>query len=360
MFVVVVVVFQRVMRNISKRYLNYQRRGEAAEGVSEDDLNEIKQDISSFRYEMLEILKDKGPKKGSVIDKSDGARKGSSLSSVSTPSFAESVNGAKPLERVPSYLMRKGRKGKKSLQYQDSTQHKPIKKAPIQDDDMSLPEFLKVRNVKNVVTAVNEMQKQSMRRRMSSTGTELARSFWSSHFKQGTIAEEKDDAAEEGKTTEDIELNEVEKEKEMGDSAMASSPDDSPTTPGRAAAKREHGDRKTNREGKEETNSANSSDNSGETSGIVSNNNSFQSQDSVDEGVDQEVDTDSLDQDVFAEETVAPTPTFFRELDPSKLPEPRDWKAKRNSFPWVTLKDSGHEGDAQETNRYVYNGVKET
>ena len=38
-----------------------QREGQS-EGVTEDDLNEIKQDISSFRYELLEILRNNGMK----------------------------------------------------------------------------------------------------------------------------------------------------------------------------------------------------------------------------------------------------------------------------------------------------------
>ena len=38
-----------------------QRRSDS-EGVTEDDLNEIKQDISSFRYELLEILRNNGMK----------------------------------------------------------------------------------------------------------------------------------------------------------------------------------------------------------------------------------------------------------------------------------------------------------
>ena len=39
-----------MIRNLIKRYLKYKGRGERSEGVSEDDLNEIKQDISAFRY----------------------------------------------------------------------------------------------------------------------------------------------------------------------------------------------------------------------------------------------------------------------------------------------------------------------
>ena len=37
-------------------------RGEKTEGVTEDDLNEIKQDISSFRYDLLDILRNNGMK----------------------------------------------------------------------------------------------------------------------------------------------------------------------------------------------------------------------------------------------------------------------------------------------------------
>ena len=39
-----------------------RQRSNQTEGVTEDDLNEIKQDISSFRYELLEILRNNGMK----------------------------------------------------------------------------------------------------------------------------------------------------------------------------------------------------------------------------------------------------------------------------------------------------------
>lgn len=49
------------MRNLIKRYVAHiQRQKQQAEGVSEDDVNEIKQDISAFRYELLEILRNAG------------------------------------------------------------------------------------------------------------------------------------------------------------------------------------------------------------------------------------------------------------------------------------------------------------
>lgn len=52
--------YQAVVRNLVKRYVTNMQRNQQAEGVSEDDVNEIKQDISSFRYELLEILKNGG------------------------------------------------------------------------------------------------------------------------------------------------------------------------------------------------------------------------------------------------------------------------------------------------------------
>ncbi|VDN24436.1 unnamed protein product [Cylicostephanus goldi] len=50
-----------VTRNLVKRYIaQMQRTKQQNEGVSEDDVNEIKQDISAFRYELLGILRAAG------------------------------------------------------------------------------------------------------------------------------------------------------------------------------------------------------------------------------------------------------------------------------------------------------------
>ncbi|VDK46077.1 unnamed protein product [Anisakis simplex] len=50
-----------VMRNLIKRYIaQMQRCKQQREGVNEDDVNEIKQDISAFRYELLGILRSAG------------------------------------------------------------------------------------------------------------------------------------------------------------------------------------------------------------------------------------------------------------------------------------------------------------
>ncbi|MFH4980508.1 hypothetical protein AB6A40_007217 [Gnathostoma spinigerum] len=53
--------YRFVTRNLVKRYIaQMQRCKQRSEGVSEDDVNEIKQDISAFRYELLGILRSAG------------------------------------------------------------------------------------------------------------------------------------------------------------------------------------------------------------------------------------------------------------------------------------------------------------
>ena len=56
--------YQQTMRDLVKRYIMTRQRENQSEGVTEDDLNEIKQDISSFRYELLAILRENGMKLG--------------------------------------------------------------------------------------------------------------------------------------------------------------------------------------------------------------------------------------------------------------------------------------------------------
>ncbi|KAH8024947.1 hypothetical protein HPB51_002361 [Rhipicephalus microplus] len=46
-----------IMRNLVRRYITSEQRKADNQGVTEDDVNEIKQEISSFRYELLEVLK---------------------------------------------------------------------------------------------------------------------------------------------------------------------------------------------------------------------------------------------------------------------------------------------------------------
>ncbi|XP_041357124.1 short transient receptor potential channel 4-like [Gigantopelta aegis] len=55
--------YQVVMRDLVKRYImQKQRSPDHGDGVTEDDINELKQDISSFRFELLEILRSNGMK----------------------------------------------------------------------------------------------------------------------------------------------------------------------------------------------------------------------------------------------------------------------------------------------------------
>ncbi|PAA62583.1 hypothetical protein BOX15_Mlig005824g1 [Macrostomum lignano] len=54
--------YQTVMRDLVKRYLMVRQRLDERQGVTEDDLNEIKGDISAFRFELLEILRTNGMK----------------------------------------------------------------------------------------------------------------------------------------------------------------------------------------------------------------------------------------------------------------------------------------------------------
>ncbi|XP_022708485.1 transient receptor potential-gamma protein-like [Varroa jacobsoni] len=52
--------YQSIMRNLVRRYVTSEQRRADNQGVTEDDVNEIKQEISSFRYELLEVLKTSG------------------------------------------------------------------------------------------------------------------------------------------------------------------------------------------------------------------------------------------------------------------------------------------------------------
>jgi len=50
------------MKNLIRRYVMNKARDKIDEGVTEDDVQEIKQDVSSFRFELLEILRNNGMK----------------------------------------------------------------------------------------------------------------------------------------------------------------------------------------------------------------------------------------------------------------------------------------------------------
>merc|ERR1711874_941061 len=61
-----------VMRLLVRRYVTERQRKADEKEVTEDDINEVKQDISTFRYELIDILKNNGMNT-SMADDSDGA-----------------------------------------------------------------------------------------------------------------------------------------------------------------------------------------------------------------------------------------------------------------------------------------------
>ncbi len=49
--------YQSVIKELVKRYIMKKQQRNMNAGITEDDLNEIKQDISGLRFELLEIFK---------------------------------------------------------------------------------------------------------------------------------------------------------------------------------------------------------------------------------------------------------------------------------------------------------------
>lgn len=60
------------MRNLVRRYVTVQQRKAESQGVTEDDVNEIKQDISAFRCEIVEIFKSSGMNTSNVSGQGAG------------------------------------------------------------------------------------------------------------------------------------------------------------------------------------------------------------------------------------------------------------------------------------------------
>ncbi|KAK9496929.1 hypothetical protein O3M35_012878 [Rhynocoris fuscipes] len=68
--------YQTIMRNLVRRYVTVEQRKAENEGVTEDDVNEIKQDISAFRCELIEILKESGMNTSTATGSGTGAAGG--------------------------------------------------------------------------------------------------------------------------------------------------------------------------------------------------------------------------------------------------------------------------------------------
>ena len=90
--------YEQVVRDLSRRYLIKRQQKQAFSGVTEDDLMEIKQDILSFKYELLDILKHNRMTipdyitKHSVVTPTEGATpKGSTYFSFDEASSSESL-----------------------------------------------------------------------------------------------------------------------------------------------------------------------------------------------------------------------------------------------------------------------------
>ena len=54
------------MKNLVRRYVTQEQQKAENEGVTEDDVNEIKNDISAFRFELIEIMRQSGMKVSSA------------------------------------------------------------------------------------------------------------------------------------------------------------------------------------------------------------------------------------------------------------------------------------------------------
>ncbi|XP_055683396.1 transient receptor potential-gamma protein isoform X1 [Lutzomyia longipalpis] len=66
-------IYQTIMRNLVRRYVTVEQRKAESQGVTEDDVNEIKQDISAFRCELVEILKNSGMNTSTASGQGSGA-----------------------------------------------------------------------------------------------------------------------------------------------------------------------------------------------------------------------------------------------------------------------------------------------
>lgn len=63
---------QRVMRNLVRRYVTQDQVTQVHLDVTEDDINEVKQNISTFKHELLNILRINGMKTGNKHHKEEG------------------------------------------------------------------------------------------------------------------------------------------------------------------------------------------------------------------------------------------------------------------------------------------------
>jgi len=100
-------IFQSIMRNLVRRYVTVEQRKSDNQGVTEDDVNEIKQDISAFRCELIEVLKNSGMNTSTATGVGQGISFGSIRGKLETflpySSFSESIS-LEPEMIQPSFL----------------------------------------------------------------------------------------------------------------------------------------------------------------------------------------------------------------------------------------------------------------
>lgn len=79
--------YTNVMRSLVWRYVSSMHRKDEENTVTEDDINEVKSDISAMRYEMLEIFERNGMDISTADKKEKGKRKHCNAMAVSFESF---------------------------------------------------------------------------------------------------------------------------------------------------------------------------------------------------------------------------------------------------------------------------------
>ena len=129
--------YQSVIKELVKRYIMKKQQRDQNAGVTEDDLNEIKQDISGFRFELLEILKN-NEYKVDVFKQNPGKRKRGKLNlekAISKNIFDPSnKRGPGMFEPSPFGLSTRGTKdSKKSNESKELNQTKSSDTTTVKD-----------------------------------------------------------------------------------------------------------------------------------------------------------------------------------------------------------------------------------
>ncbi|XP_065219148.1 transient receptor potential-gamma protein-like [Planococcus citri] len=95
--------YRNVIKNLVQRYVtSRQKRGGDHYGVTEDDINELKQEISTFRSDLYEILRNYGMKTNPLGDSSSGAisRKIRSKQRLFNTEFSQSISDSVDLSEA--------------------------------------------------------------------------------------------------------------------------------------------------------------------------------------------------------------------------------------------------------------------